>query len=240
MSDLFGRSEDFMRRSFIIAAATIIMSLGPLFGQDSTSGHLFQFGIRGGVPLTDPFETGSWFNIDFGESASAATRRYTVGPMAELRLPHGFGVEFDVLYKRLGFGDLNNSVALIYAYTNASANSWEFPILAKYRMRLIRRVRPYVDVGPSFRMVSSVSDSTVTIIEQGYGYASGPVHSSGEPHLDRRSKAGVAVGLGIALRVGILHISPEARYTRWRADQYPDPYLHSNQNQVDVLLGITF
>lgn len=229
-----------MPRILIIVAATVTMSLGPLFGQDSTTGNAFQFGIKGGVPLTDPFQTGSWFNIDFGESASAATRRYTVGPMAELRLPHGFGVEFDVLYKRLGFGDLNVSSALVFAYTNASANSWEFPVLAKYRIPLIRRVRPYVDVGPSFRTLSGVSASTVTIIEFGYGYVSGPVHSSSEPHLDHRSNAGVAVGLGTDFRVGILSISPEVRYTRWRADQYPDPYLYSNQNQVDILLGITF
>ena len=37
-----------------------------------------------------------------------------------------------------------------------------------------------------------------------------------------------------------LHISPEVGYTRWKADQQPDPYVHANQNQVEVLLGITF
>jgi hypothetical protein len=54
----------------------------PIFGQR------IEVGVKGGVPVTAAFQTGSLFNIDFGESASSATRRYTVGPMVELNLPH--------------------------------------------------------------------------------------------------------------------------------------------------------
>ena len=178
--------------------------------------------------------------MDFGESASSATRRYTVGPMVELRLPHGFELEFDVLYSRLGFADLTKSVALIFDYANTSANSWSFPVLAKYRLPALRVVRPYIEVGPSFRTVSGVSVSTTRIIEFGGGFASGPTHSSSDSHLNNRSNAGVAAGLGIQVRLAFLRISPEVRYTRWKADQQPDPCLYANQNQVEVLLGITF
>ena len=122
----------------------------PCFGQK------LEFGIKGGIPVTSAFQTGSFFTMDFGESASSATRRYTVGPMVELRLPHGFELEFDVLYSRLGFADLTKSVALIFDYANTSANSWSFPVLAKYRLPAFRVVRPYIEVGPSFRTVSGV------------------------------------------------------------------------------------
>jgi hypothetical protein len=47
-------------------------------------------------------------------------------------------------------------------------------------------------------------------------------------------------GLGAEMRVGVVRISPEVRYTRWRADRDLHPELHSNQNQVEFLLGITF
>ena len=211
----------------------VLVSL-PCFGQQ------LEFGVKGGIPVTSAFQTGSFFTMDFGESASSATRRYTVGPMVELRLPHGFEFEFDVLYSRLGFADLTKSVALIFDYANTSANSWSFPVLAKYRLPAFRVVRPYIEVGPSFRTVSGVSVSTTRIIECCFGPASGPTHSSSDSHLNNRSNAGVATGLGMQVRLAFLHISPEVRFTHWKADQQADPYLHANQNQVEVLLGITF
>lgn len=160
--------------------------------------------------------------------------------MVELKLPHGFGVECDALYQRLGFAEVTKAVAVIYTYTNASANTWEFPLLAKYRIPPIASLHPYVDAGPSFRTVSGVSVSTTTIIEFGGNMVSGPVHSASDPHFRDRSNAGVAAGLGMEFRLGFLHIAPEARYTHWLEDRQPDPYLYSSQDQVEVLLGITF
>jgi hypothetical protein len=211
----------------------VLVSL-PCFGQK------IEVGVKGGVPLMNAFETGSFFTMNFGEGASSATRRYTVGPMVELRLPHGFELEFNVLYSRLGFADLTKSVGLIFDYANTSANSWSFPVLAKYRLPAFRVVRLYIEVGPSFRTVSGVSVSTTRIIECCGGITSGPTHSSSDSHLNSRSNAGVAAGLGMQVRLAFLHISPEVRYTHWKADQQPDPYLYANQHQVELLLGITF
>jgi hypothetical protein len=42
-------------------------------------GQRFEFGVKAGVPLSETFETGSFFTIDFGEGSTSATRRYTVG-----------------------------------------------------------------------------------------------------------------------------------------------------------------
>jgi hypothetical protein len=144
-----------------------------------------------------------------------------------------------VLYNRLGFADLTKAVALIYVYTNVSADSWTFPVLAKYRIPAIHAVHPYIDAGPSFRTDIGVSVSTTKIIDCCGGIVTGPVHSTSDFHLDDRSSSGFVVGCGTVFRVGPFHISPEIRYTRWRADRMPDPFLYSNQNQVEVLLGIT-
>ena len=87
---------------------------------------------KSGIPLTEAFETSSFFTIGFGEAATSATRRYTVGPMLELRLPRRLGMEFDVLYKRLGFDDVTKTAGVTLTYTHTSASSWEFPIVAKF------------------------------------------------------------------------------------------------------------
>ena len=38
-------------------------------------------------------------------------------------------------------------------------------------------------------------------------------------------------------RAGRVRVRPQVRYTRWGTDANEDPYLHSNYNQVDVLIG---
>jgi hypothetical protein len=192
-------------------------------------------GVKGGVPLSDAFETGGEFHIDFGEAAVSATRRYTVGPMLKLSLPHGLGLEFDALYKRIGFDDTLKSIGVQFAYTRAKANSWEFPILGTYRFLRRLPVNPYVAAGPSFRTAQLAS---VT----GYGTFGGQplpnFKATDNGIFENRSNRGVVVGVGAALHAGPLRLSPEVRYTRWAEDTQPDPYLHSNQNQVEVLLGI--
>ena len=55
-------------------------------------------GIKAGVPLTDVVEAnhGGISNLPF----QAQTRRYTIGPVVDIGLPLGFGVEFGAMYKR--------------------------------------------------------------------------------------------------------------------------------------------
>src|SRR5208337_3769873 len=52
------------------------------------------FGLKGGARLTDFTESSS--------DVTTADHVYTIGPYAELRLPAGFSVEVDLLYKRSG------------------------------------------------------------------------------------------------------------------------------------------
>ena len=230
-----------MRHWLFLSVFVVTATSASLFGQDSAPDRVVGFGVRGGVPLTDPFETGSYSIPPGGESASSANRRYTVGPALELRLPHGFGVEVDALYQRLGMAETTAAQGwIVYRDIHISANSWEFPLLAKYRLPRIRSVHPYIAAGPSFRAVSGVSVSTLNYCAPGFCTATGPVHTSDDSHLGDRSHAGMVIGLGSHFRLGRIHIWPEGRYARWRADYMPDPYLYSNQNQVYLLMGITF
>ena len=57
----------------------------------------------------------------------------------------------------------------------------------------------------------------------------------GPDHMASRS------GAGLDIKALILHISPEIRYTRWTAQYFNlSGVLDSNQNQAEVLVGITF
>src|SRR5262245_5117829 len=81
------------------------------------------FGARGGTSFTD---TNSGLIGNLG-SASLA-RSYLIGPTVGVRLPLGFSVEGDALYKRqsLSFGNLLGSSLAPHA------DSWEFPVMAKF------------------------------------------------------------------------------------------------------------
>src|SRR5260370_37674480 len=100
------------------------------------SQRLISFGVKGGVPLTDAFSGGS--------------KNYVIGPMVELKLPVGFAIEADALYR-----PLNLAVISIFAATFNDVGSVEFPILAKYHFLRAPIVKPYAEAGPIFRHVGS-------------------------------------------------------------------------------------
>ncbi len=70
-----------------------------LFTSAAAFSQPFSFGIKGGLPMTDFVDAVNGQNF----TASAYTNRYIIGPTAELRLPFGLGVEFDVLYRHFGY-----------------------------------------------------------------------------------------------------------------------------------------
>jgi hypothetical protein len=95
--------------------------------------QLFSFGIKGGLPMTDFVDAASTQNF----SSSAYTNRYIVGPTAELRLPFGLGVEFDVLYRHFGYsttGIIAGPTSTVIA-KDTTSSAWEFPLLANSSAR---------------------------------------------------------------------------------------------------------
>ena len=70
-----------------------------LFGAVSALAQPFSFGVKAGVPLTDFLNAAESQQFAF----NSTTNRYIVGPTAELHLPFGLGVEFDILYRRFDY-----------------------------------------------------------------------------------------------------------------------------------------
>ena len=184
----------------------------------------FGLGLKGGVALTDAYQNNMLVDVRTYSDA----RDYIIGPFAELRLPFGFGVEADALYRPLSFATQTSSIPGI-AQFSTRYSTWEFPILAKYRFKF-PIVRPYIDAGPSFRTTTS--------------------------NTSYLSNHGFAIGGGLDVKVLFLHVSPEIRYTRWGSDsnagtasiaagqnltQFSNQgQARSNVNQVEFLVGISF
>jgi hypothetical protein len=203
-------------------------------------GQSIEFGGLGGVPFGKPFFAASPEATAFG--AQSEIRPYTAGGMARVWLPHGFGVEFNALYQRFGFQD-NWYAGYFDSYTRVIAHSWEFPLLGMFRFLRRPGFSPYVAIGPAFR---ATSGNSVTGYDVNYDLPSTvpPILNVFPPGtsyglLNYRSAHGAAFGLGAEFRIGVLGISPGFRYTRWGADSGQDPSLYSNQNELEVLVGLT-
>jgi len=173
----------------------------------------FSAGLKAGIPLTDFVNTVSGVT-------STTTNRYLVGPEVELRLPFGFGVEFDVLYRHFDYTNVTASAAGAVTSFGHSGD-WEFPLVAKYKFPS-HVVRPYVEGGVAWDALSGLT-STVGITAQ------------------NTTVMGAVVGAGVDIHALVLHIAPEIRLTRWTSQHFNiSNVLSSNQNQAEFLVGITF
>jgi opacity protein-like surface antigen len=182
------------------------------------------FGVRGGLPFTDFFHSVS----NPGETFKSSSTRFILGPTVELHLPAGFGLEADALYRHYQY---NASYNLVDVLVKSTANSaWEFPLLVKYRAPG-PFVRPYFDGGVAWDRWSGVKQIT-------------QITNIGSPTNSNVSgiNTGFVLGAGIELRLPLIKLSPEVRYTRWGARNITDlgGALQSNQNQAEFLLGVTF
>jgi opacity protein-like surface antigen len=167
------------------------------------------------------------------------TNRYIVGPTIELRLPFGFGAEVDALYRHFSYNSTANLIDVV-STLRTTGNDWEFPILLKKRFAA-GPVHPFVDAGVSFNKISGLSQSLSTLA---FPNLRTTTSNSSPAELKNDFTAGFTMGGGLEIRLLLLRITPEIRYTRWGSQQFsgifPGGSLTSNQNQAEFLVGFTF
>jgi opacity protein-like surface antigen len=166
----------------------------------------FVAGVKIGAPLTDALSVQSPNPLDY----VANTGRFVVGPYVEVRLPAGFAVEVDALYRSVSFSSTQNS---------ASASDWEFPVLAK-RKFLKGPLRPYVEGGLVLSHLS-VPDVTEVAHRSNYGIALG-------------------AGLEIHALVLHISPEIRYEGLIFQDLSSPGGTLHSNRNQLLAMVGISF
>jgi opacity protein-like surface antigen len=176
-------------------------------------------GVKGGVPFSDVFKATGETGLLATEISHTSTQRFTLGPMLEVRLPFGLGVEFDALYKR--FDQTGESIH-VGSTVMKTGNSWEFPLLGKYRIGR-SFAKPYVEAGVSFNHLSGYLVPFRTL----------PNPPSSQPEAST-TRTGVALGVGIELKLRVVRISPGIRFSHW-GDHFPVP----GTNPVDFLLGVS-
>ncbi len=204
-----------------------------LFGAVSGWAQLFSYGVKAGVPLNEFLDAAKSQQFAF----TANTNRYIVGPTAELHLPFGLGVEFDILYRRFDYNG-SGTLAGIVTSSSATGNAWEFPLLAKYRFPM-KVVHPYVDAGVAWDTLSGLKQAITSIVAPNHTTTT---TTSTPAELNTTATRGFVMGAGLSVKVLVIHVSPEIRFTRWGAQHFIDPngLLHSNVNQGEFLVGITF
>jgi hypothetical protein len=186
-----------MNRAMIKTALLSFACFAPVFAQPVS------FGVEGGVPITDAFDTFK------GNTASYATdtHRYLVGPAFQIHLPLRLTFEVDALYKRLGY-QYNASTATTRTTAATVANSWEFPLLIKYEI-LPGPIRPFVDAGISFRHITGVKE-----IRQVINTTTGAigVTTLTNPESSTKTPMGPWSSVRVAFKMGPARIGPEIRY----------------------------
>ena len=190
----------YIRKTFflLLVSSTLVLAESP-----------FGFGLKAGVPLNDALSTTPGGAIDYFQS----TNRFTIGPFAEFRLPSGFSVEIDALYRSYSFRQA------LPAAPSVSTNAWEFPVLAKKSL-FGGPIQPYVEGGVALSHLS-VKDVA---------------------ELNHSNNYGIVLGAGVSFHVGPVRVAPEIRYNGWAFQNFSSPFggLHSNRNQATVLVGVSF
>src|SRR5262249_39630055 len=149
----------------------------------------FGFGIKGGVPMTDFLNAASNSKYSF----STTTNRYIIGPMAELRLPFGLGVEVNALYRHFSYAGVTT------VNTATSAGAWEFPLVAKYRFKG-PLVHPYVEAGIAWDKLSGLTQTVSSTVAGITGISM----TSNPPELNKNVTRGFVFGAGVEAKILML------------------------------------
>jgi len=153
---------------------------------------------------------------------------WVAGTCAAGAQPFTFGVNYE------GTANLVD----VAASSRTTGNSWEFPLLVKYRFPS-RIIRPYVAAGPAWDTLTGLEQAVTRTVFPSLRTTT----TTGQPaELKNNTVTGFVIAGGVDIHALLLHLSPEIRYTRWASPHFADPngLLQSNQNQAGFLLGITF
>ncbi|MEO8592287.1 MAG: hypothetical protein ABI759_03110 [Candidatus Solibacter sp.] len=204
-------------------------------------------GIKAGVPLTGLLRT-EYATGACCEQVATQTRRYTIGPIVDIGLLRGFGVEFGALYKRFdqvsytltttGFTTDGEDSYPIQETAGISAvgHSWEFPVAVQYHF-FKSAIRPYVEGGVSLNRLSNVySFRNVSINFRQLPFTFAPMRGS-------FTRVGPLFGMGVDVKLHRIHVTPGLRYTHYnRLSLLPNctgPGCGGSK-VVDFLVGFTF
>jgi len=137
-----------------------------------------------------------------------------LGPALEAPLLKGIFLEVDAVHHSIevSWRNVLQNGDVLQSFSGREGLTWEFPVLGKYKIGT-RRVRPFVEAGPSFRLLAENS-----------------------------SLFGITTGAGLEVRWRNLKIAPALRFTHWGPqglvwgpEGYNSPSTKIISNQVEFM-----
>jgi hypothetical protein len=186
------------------SVSLLVLTAGGVFGQHLDFG--VGVGVKGGFPVTDLLEVTDLVSVS--PPALSKGNNYLVGPVAELRLPFGFAIEADGLYRGTEYhlANVGNLPAMV------QSSSWEIPYRGKFRFP-IPLLKPFVVGGGAYRRFNDLP-SEVKV-----------------PH------NALVGGGGLELRIARVRLSAEGRYLRW-GEPPPTNFVRLARSQGEILFGL--
>jgi hypothetical protein len=132
---------------------------------------------------------------------------YVAGIMTDVDVTRRFSLEVDGLYRPI-------RAQLVNEVSPFSLVTWQFPVLAKFKLPLANQTQAFVEAGPSFRVSGNFN-----------GYF--PSH------------IGFTAGVGLEMHWRAIRIAPAVRYTRWATDTNQIEF-RTLPNQIEILAGFSF
>jgi hypothetical protein len=220
-------------------------------------------GIKGGIPITEAFETGNAATLTAPATQVSYTSRakpFTVGPAIEVSLPRGLVLEFDALYKRLNYNfSMSRFIPgspgfpvpglLLLEEEHNLISRWDLPLLLKYRLRNIASYRPYFSAGFNTNYIVNTTSSGIAAAYFTGVLAPGPItlpppttDHNAPSELRYRSAEGFVAAGGVEFSFHHVRVAPELRYTRWAHANFHEANdvgkLRSNLDQAEVLVTL--
>jgi hypothetical protein len=96
-----------------------------------------------------------------GSTISSGSKSFLVGPSIEFLLPRRLSVEADTIYRPVSAAQITSYNTGARVRSDFGFITWEFPVLAKYRLGY-RRFAPFVSAGPNFRLTQSLTSASPT------------------------------------------------------------------------------
>ncbi len=183
------------------------------------------FGLGAGVPLNNL--------LSASDDLSGSTLRFTFGPALWVGLPRGFGIDVELLYKRMDFGFASDP-------NRATVRRLELPLLLRYSFSRLP-VHPWVHAGMSFNRVIAIDGANVCA-RPASGEELYCIEDKAAAQLRHSHTHGPVAGAGVRFAWGPVRMAPELRITRWVDRNFGtrDSPLRSALTQIELLLGVQF
>lgn len=176
------------------------------------------------------------------------------GLTGQVRITKHFSVDLSAIYRRAGYqytetiatttntvlnGVVTSTTTTTDTHQDVHAHFFDFPLTVRYYSGSKHPNGPrwFAELGGAWRWATDVRTSTDTTDANGVNTCCTftpvvPQHKSAE---------GLVAGVGLQFidPFGI-HVVPEVRYTRWIDQVFENPSTHTQQNQLDASISLTF